>query len=65
MITANRTYLDELRLVVDVPVSVDALGQQSVELLQRLHLGAVSFSHSSSEEILRNTQRVLLPPGRP
>lgn len=48
--------LDELRLVVAVPVSVDALSQQSVKLLQRLHLHAVRLSHGAVQKQLKNTR---------
>lgn len=47
-----RRYLNELRLVEVVSVSVDALSQLSVELLQRLHLSTVSFNHGSAQEVL-------------
>lgn len=56
---AWRSYLDELCLVVTVPVSVDALSQQSVELLQRRHVGAFRLSHGSAEEVLTNTRKRL------
>lgn len=51
-----RRYLNELRLVEVVSVSVDALSQLSVELLQRLHLSTVSFNHGSAQEVLMNAQ---------
>lgn len=46
--------LNELCLVVAVPVSVDTLSQQGVKLLQRLHLGALCFGHSPVQKSLKN-----------
>lgn len=46
-------YLKELLLVAVVAVSVDALSQESVKLLQRLHLEALRSIHGPLEDVLK------------
>ena len=51
------SYLNELCLVVAVSVPVDALSQQSVKLLQPLHLRSLCLIHDCVQETLQKTEK--------
>lgn len=55
-------YLQQLCLVAVVSVSVDALSEPGVKLLQWLHLGAIRLRHGSPQELLKNRNRFEVVP---
>lgn len=45
-------HLEEVGLVVALPVSIDALSQQSVEFLQGLDLSTIRLVHGLAQQLL-------------
>lgn len=56
------SYLQQLCLVAVVSVSVDALSEPGVKLLQWLHLCAIRLRHGSPQELLENRNQFEVVP---